>query len=226
MTRKNLKNLKMRSICEISSNRFNNFTTKFSTKNFLLVFLIGLILGVSLDNYYLYDYGYFNNKNGFDKSSKISSIELKPGSWVASTCFSPKGNCARMISDQIDRAKEEILVQAYTFTSKKIAQSLIEAKRRGVKTAILIDKSAINAKGNIIAILTKNGVEVFVDDVAGLAHNKVMIFDRRSVLTGSYNFTNAANDRNAENLLIVENKEFAKKYFDNWHFRKKSARGF
>jgi phospholipase D len=43
---------------------------------------------------------------------------------------------------------------------------------------------------------------------------------------GSYNFTSTADNRNSENLLIVYNKDIAKKYLDNWDVRKKSSRIF
>ena len=47
-----------------------------------------------------------------------------------------------------------------------------------------------------------------------------MIIDRETVITGSFNFTKAAEDHNAENLLILKNKELAKQYVENWNRHK------
>jgi len=44
-----------------------------------------------------------------------------------------------------------------------------------------------------------------------------MIVDRETVITGSFNFTKAAEEKNAENLLIIRNKELAKVYIENWY---------
>jgi phosphatidylserine/phosphatidylglycerophosphate/cardiolipin synthase-like enzyme len=43
-----------------------------------------------------------------------------------------------------------------------------------------------------------------------------MIVDRTIVITGSYNFTKAAEEKNAENLLIITSADMAKLYLENW----------
>jgi hypothetical protein len=55
-----------------------------------------------------------------------------------------------------------------------------------------------------------------IDDKHAIAHNKVMVIDGRTVLTGSFNFTKAAEEKNAENLLVIEDAALAKRYADNW----------
>jgi phosphatidylserine/phosphatidylglycerophosphate/cardiolipin synthase-like enzyme len=49
-----------------------------------------------------------------------------------------------------------------------------------------------------------------------MAHNKVIIIDNRIVITGSFNFTNAAEGRNAENLLVISDVHLADRYAQNW----------
>jgi phospholipase D len=116
----------------------------------------------------------------------------------------------------INAAKNNILVQAYSFTSKNITDSLIQAHRRGVKVSVLIDRTSITSRGSEIPALKDAGISVSVCKVPGIAHNKVLIIDEQIIVTGSYNFTNAAETRNAENLLILNNKDLAKKYITNW----------
>ena len=49
--------------------------------------------------------------------------------------------------------------------------------------------------------------------------NPVLVF----LITGSFNFTKAAEEKNAENLLILKNKELAKIYIDNWNRHRKHS---
>ena len=130
--------------------------------------------------------------------------------------FSPKGGCTEAIISQIDQAKSEILVQAYSFTSAPIAKSLVTAHKRGIKVQVILDKSQRSEKYTSATFLANAGISIFIDDKHAIAHNKVMIIDRETVITGSFNFTKSAEERNAENILIIRSKELAKHYLDNW----------
>jgi phosphatidylserine/phosphatidylglycerophosphate/cardiolipin synthase-like enzyme len=57
---------------------------------------------------------------------------------------------------------------------------------------------------------------VQIDDRHKIAHKKIMIIDGETVLTGSFNFTKAAEESNAENLLVIHSKDLAEKYTANW----------
>jgi phosphatidylserine/phosphatidylglycerophosphate/cardiolipin synthase-like enzyme len=59
------------------------------------------------------------------------------------------------------------------------------------------------------------GIPTFIDSVNGIAHNKIMIIEQETVITGSFNFTRAAEEYNAENLLIIRSKELAREYLGN-----------
>jgi phospholipase D len=135
------------------------------------------------------------------------------------TCFTPGQDCTHDITRAISRAKKQILMQAYSFTSIPIAKALVEAKQRGVSVQILLDKSQERARNSMCYYLKKKGLKIKIDYKPAIAHNKVIIIDQRKVITGSFNFTNQAQKRNAENLLIVGDRDFAKKYIQNWNNR-------
>lgn len=118
--------------------------------------------------------------------------------------FSPNGGCTDAILQQINRAKTEILIQAYSFTSKPIAQALIAAQKRGVAITAVLDKSNWTQRYSAATFLKNVDIPVYIDDMHAIAHNKIMIIDNRVVITGSFNFTMAAETKNAENLLIIE----------------------
>ncbi len=131
--------------------------------------------------------------------------------------FSPKGGCTEAIVKNLDQAEKYVLVQAYSFTSKPIAEALVNAHKRGVKVKVLLDKSQRRGKGSKLGMLVDAGIPVSIDTKHSIAHNKVMIIDGVTVMTGSFNFTDAAEDKNAENLLVLHDKVVAKKYGDNWN---------
>jgi len=130
--------------------------------------------------------------------------------------FSPRGGASRAIVDALDGATNSVFVQAYSFTSEPIAAALARAKRRGVDVQVLLDKSQKEHKQTKAPVLVRAGVRVWIDDKHAIAHNKVMIIDRKIVVTGSFNFTTSAEDRNAENLLIVKDPNLAARYLANW----------
>lgn len=130
--------------------------------------------------------------------------------------FSPRGGCTQAITREISNAKEEILIQAYSFTSAPIAKSLLAAHKRGIKVAAILDKSQKREKYTSATFLSNAGITVLIDPAHAIAHNKIIIIDRETVITGSFNFSKAAEEKNAENLLIVRSRELAAKYIANW----------
>ncbi|MGC8658398.1 MAG: phospholipase D family protein [Desulfomonilaceae bacterium] len=130
--------------------------------------------------------------------------------------FSPDGGCTRAIVRQIDSAKSEILVQAYSFTSKAIAKALLSAHKRGIDVQVILDGTQVAEKYNPAKFFTHSGIPTFIDSQHTIAHNKIMILDRNTVITGSFNFTKAAEHHNAENVIIIKSKELAELYLENW----------
>lgn len=136
-------------------------------------------------------------------------------------CFTPGEDCTGMIVSEIDGAKSELLIQAYSFTSAPIMSAISRARKRGVKIGVILDKSHVRKKSYSAATyLTNHGIMPLIDRRVAIAHNKVMIIDRRNVIAGSFNFTKAAQERNAENVLFIrDDARLAKAYADNWQKR-------
>jgi phosphatidylserine/phosphatidylglycerophosphate/cardiolipin synthase-like enzyme len=134
--------------------------------------------------------------------------------------FSPNGAGAALIIKAIGEAKKTIKVQAYSFTNADIAKALLESSKRGVNVRVVLDKSQETEKYTSATFLANSGVPVRIDDDFAIAHSKIMILDDENIITGSFNFTKAAEERNAENVLVIRgNKELAKLYMQNWQWR-------
>jgi len=130
--------------------------------------------------------------------------------------FSPNGGCTDAIVKELDKAQSTVLVQAYPFTSYKIAKALLEAHKRGVKVEIILDRSQKSDQYSSADFLANSGMSVKIDSEHAIAHNKVMVIDGETVITESFNFTKAAEESNAETLLVIHDKKCAERYTKNW----------
>lgn len=137
-------------------------------------------------------------------------------------CFTPGMNCEAKIINEINKADDDIYVQAYSFTDANIANALLRATKRGVSVNLIVDKT--QQSSFLIHALIPSNMNISIDYKVAIAHNKVIIIDQQEVITGSYNFTEAAQKRNAENLLIIKDRALAHKYLDNWFARNEVAR--
>jgi phosphatidylserine/phosphatidylglycerophosphate/cardiolipin synthase-like enzyme len=152
-------------------------------------------------------------------ASLVQAIDV-PLTTTAHVYFSPDGGCTYAIVSALNKAKTEVLVQAYSFTSKEIAKALVDAHKRGVRTLIVLDKSNRSGRYSAADFTAHMGIPTFIDSEHAIAHNKIMIIDKETVITGSFNFTKAAEEKNAENLLILRSKDLAKVYVENWNKHK------
>jgi len=138
-------------------------------------------------------------------------------------CFTPAEKCTPVILKEVALAKDTIYVQAYGMSSPPIVEALIDAHKRGVKVNILLDKSNLNDSWSKMQELVDAGIEVNIDKLPGIAHNKVIIIDLQKIITGSFNFTRSADTRNAENVIVIDDKVIADRYVKNWLLRSSSA---
>lgn len=172
-----------------------------------LIFFMGAMVGYSGAIYQV-----------IPKQGDPSLLITDPASKIT-VHFSPGGNCTAFITQLIEQATHEILVQAYAFTSIAIAKALERASNRGISVKVLIDRSQVSTRGSQVKQLIKRGIPVRIDQVPGIAHNKVMIIDNTYVITGSFNFTQAAETKNAENVLTIQDPRIALIYKKNWQYR-------
>jgi phosphatidylserine/phosphatidylglycerophosphate/cardiolipin synthase-like enzyme len=138
-----------------------------------------------------------------------------------SVFFSPKGGCTEAVVREIKKARKEVLVLAYSFTSKAIALALVEAKKRGVHIDIILDRSQEKEAYSELPLIEEHGLSPHIDAHHAIAHNKVMIIDKRTLITGSFNFTHQAEVENGENLLVIKGHgELLGQYRENFHAHK------
>jgi phosphatidylserine/phosphatidylglycerophosphate/cardiolipin synthase-like enzyme len=144
----------------------------------------------------------------------LSFPQDKPTTWEV--YFSPNGGCTDAIGRELEKAQNTVLVQAYSFTSYKIAKALLDAHKRGVKVEVILDKSQKSDQYSSADFLANSGIPTKIDAQHTIAHNEVMIIDGETAITGSFNFTKAAEENNAENLLVIHDRKLAERYTAYW----------
>ena len=124
--------------------------------------------------------------------------------------FSPQDNCAQEIISEIDKAKSQVWAAMYFFTSRPIAQALIRAKERGLDVRVCTDVEQPTYEYSKIKFLENKGISIRLVGAAGIMHNKFCLIDNHIIITGSYNWTDGADLKNDENLLIIRSEDIAK----------------
>ena len=131
--------------------------------------------------------------------------------------FSPKQGATKLIINTIKNSEKSIFVAAYSFTSKPIADALVEAYQNGIDVKIVLDKSQRTAKYSAFLEVKNLGIPIRINSKYAIMHNKFMIVDGKILQTGSFNYSQAAENSNAENVLIIsDNTKVVKQYTQKW----------
>ena len=131
--------------------------------------------------------------------------------------FSPNGKSLHIILDNISEARVSILVAAYSFTNNPISKALLAAHRRGVVVAVLVDQEANSEKCTAVNFLANNKIPVRLNGQYAIMHHKFMVIDGTTVQHGSFNYSAAAVNKNAENVLVLKGVPgIAAKYTEEW----------
>lgn len=186
-----------------------NTKTKYLLTCFFSGFIIGYITNVAIS-----PNTFQTHTNPPLQNQSSSTIGV---SSTIEVLFTPGDPCTQRIVEHINSAKKEILVQAYSFTSAPIINTLIKKHQQGVKVIVILDKS--QEKTVYTRKIKNTGIPVYIDRLPGIAHNKVIIIDQKKVFTGSFNFSQAAQTRNAENSLLITEKQIVTKFLNNFYKR-------
>ncbi|MCB9830895.1 MAG: endonuclease [Planctomycetes bacterium] len=129
--------------------------------------------------------------------------------------FSPRDDCPQLIRSLIRSARREIRVCVFTITDDRIADELLEAQRRGIDLRIVSDDDKAEDLGSDLDRLAGAGVPIALDR-DGHMHHKFAVFDQRSSISGSYNWTRGAAQDNHESILLSNDAGLARGFLDEF----------
>jgi phosphatidylserine/phosphatidylglycerophosphate/cardiolipin synthase-like enzyme len=122
--------------------------------------------------------------------------------------FSPYGGAASQVINWIDHANETIHVLIYSFTNDDIGDAVVRAYQRGVEIKVVFEKTQISQYSEYMKLRT-TGIQARNDTNSGLMHHKVAVIDGYIILTGSFNWSASAEERNNENLMVIRSQSLA-----------------
>ena len=144
--------------------------------------------------------------------------------------FSPSDRTTSFIGKALGKAESSINIALLTFTRKELADSIIALKNKGGKTRVILSNDT--DLGTEFQYLENNGVDVLIKGGGiGLLHHKYAIIDGQQirkpayVITGSHNWSSAAENSNDENTLIIEDSQIANYYLQEFTARYYEAGG-
>ena len=136
--------------------------------------------------------------------------------------FSPDGTAEALVLRSIASARRSVRLAAYSFTSPKVVRAMLDAKKRGVDVAVVVDykhNNSSKATRAALNLLVNEGIPTRTIDAYAIQHSKYAVIDGLHVQTGSYNYSDAAANKNSENALVIWNRrDLANAYNKNWQW--------
>ncbi len=143
---------------------------------------------------------------------KVLHSKLERDPTIAEVHFSPGDECRLRIARLLRYCKQSADICVFTITDDRLAQEVLDAHRRGIAVRIVSDNDKAFDPGSDIMRLAQSGVEVCVDESEHHMHHKFAVFDRETVVTGSYNWTRSAARHNRENVVVSDDPKLVGPY--------------
>jgi phosphatidylserine/phosphatidylglycerophosphate/cardiolipin synthase-like enzyme len=125
--------------------------------------------------------------------------------------FCPEEQCKEQIITEISNAKTSIVVAIFSFTDDDLSAALIERHNAGIDVRILMEAGQVS-KYSEQKKLIDAGIPVHMDTNSAYMHNKFIVIDSTTTLTGSVNYSGNGFNENNENLIIITGTGTAQRY--------------
>ena len=130
--------------------------------------------------------------------------------------FSPGDECVNAILEQIGGAISKIDICVFTISDDRIRDKLLYKHKLGTKIRIISDNDKVYDLGSDVQTLSREGINIKIDNSPNHMHNKFAIFDDKIVLTGSYNWTRSAALYNQENLIVTNDNKLVSEFIEEF----------
>ncbi len=161
----------------------------------------------------MFSHGVFGNRRDvLPFAPLLNKYYVKIDDTHINAYFSPEDNVEKIINNRLKKAKSSIRFMAFSFTSDVIAETMISRFKEGITVEGVFERKGSNSEHSEFTKMMIEGLPVTKDRNYKIMHHKVIIIDDSIVITGSFNFSKNANRKNDENILIIESREIASKY--------------
>jgi phosphatidylserine/phosphatidylglycerophosphate/cardiolipin synthase-like enzyme len=127
--------------------------------------------------------------------------------------FSPDDGVLNALGNLLTRAEESIYFLAFSFTSNELGTLVRDKAEAGLTIGGVMDEEQISSNtGTEFDPFRQKGLDVLIDGNPGQMHHKLFIVDEKIVAFGSYNFSQSAEEKNDENIIIIYNADIAEQF--------------
>jgi phosphatidylserine/phosphatidylglycerophosphate/cardiolipin synthase-like enzyme len=185
---------------------------KFRDLPLIILLLVAFLAGFTVASFYA-SYGQYTTRTiATTVTAYMTVTKTAALGDIQYVCFSRVDDCSLIIVNLIDSAEKYVHVAIYSFTLDSLGDALIRARDRGVDVKVVVENEQVEVKGSEYEKLLEAGVDVRLDGNQYLMHHKFIVVDGRVVVTGSYNWSYSAEERNDENMIVVSNPDVARLY--------------
>lgn len=163
-----------------------------------------------------FDEMYYNKHFGEEKKTRVPYPYLTVDDASIEVCFSPPGRCAQKVVQAVTGAQKSIRFMTFAFTSDPIAEALKARHRAGIDISGVIETYQADKPGGDYAAFRSLNMDVLLDGNPYNMHHKVFVLDEMTVILGSFNFTRSADTANDENLLLIDDRDLAGLFLDEF----------
>lgn len=143
----------------------------------------------------------------------IFNEHMDPRPKLKEAHFFPNPTSEAKLIKHLLSAKKKMIICVFALTNNNMADAIRQAKANGVDIRLIFDDEMMKVPGSDVKALYDEGYPLRVDlDPKAHMHNKFVVIDDRIVITGSYNWTKQATNKNNENVAIFEDQEIADMY--------------
>lgn len=138
--------------------------------------------------------------------------KLTIGGSAVENYFAPEDKVAEKIVARLKQAARTIDFLAFSFTDDDIGNVVLERAQGGVKVRGVFENTGSETQYSEYGKMKQAGLDVWQDGNPYLMHHKVFVIDGKTVVFGSFNFSQNAEEENDENLLIVDDIPLAQSF--------------
>ena len=109
-------------------------------------------------------------------------------------------------------AKTSIDICVFTITDDRVTDCIVDAHARGVQVRVISDNDKAHDPGSDLHRMRRADLQVAFDRTPDHMHHKFAVFDNRLLVSGSYNWTRSASDRNEENIIVTSDERLVQKF--------------
>jgi phosphatidylserine/phosphatidylglycerophosphate/cardiolipin synthase-like enzyme len=163
----------------------------------------------------MWESGEFGPRSTSTASEQETTVDGTP----VRVLFAAEDDVAEQLVPLLESAQSSIRFMAFSFTHDAMGAAVLARAQAGVDVKGIFETRGSQTEYSELPALYCAGVPVRQDGNKNTFHHKVFVIDEKTVVTGSFNFSDNANESNDENVVIVANSDIAALYLQEFERR-------